>query len=187
MGERKPEEAGEIINLEVLLERLQENMRHYDELVQERDLYTGAVQKVNESLLGVDLENTDDNDVLQLTRHKVLLDGKIVDLEKQMLLLRNPADQLSAYNYYYKKINIKALDPRRAPLGRLTTTDHGVRTTGASKAESKKGRLLSLSLNADIGGNIDFKTRLGQEFSTGPLFDRKDNYEPLFEVTLLEE
>lgn len=183
MSRETSERVRDIPSLDDLLNRLQLNMRKYDELRTklgelELDKY------VIDSLLPQDLEAAAAEKltgVAFLALDRLIIDRKASEIERQLKWLGGP--DYTALNYTGHKAEVRALDPKSH---RLAGIDTDTREYAGKDRDSRSGIIKQISLNPVDGGFVSLSNRFyTTEHQAAPLFDRGNDYQPLFDIKLL--
>jgi hypothetical protein len=114
---------------------------------------------------------------------KVIIDKKVDEIEKQVGKLTSDY-LLSSILYEGNKVAIRAVSPDKRKIHSFLHPDGTY--SGREKTEVE-GRVWRLGLHPGEGGFITVLSKRGYaRYQSSPLFDRENDYEPLFEVTGLE-
>jgi hypothetical protein len=176
---------------EEILEGLANNMRAYDKLVEQREPLTQAQEAANQGLelLNIEVPASLQPEGMALKALEFIIsDRKLAVVQKE---ISNLEDQFMGSIFLYlgglkgKKTEVTAINPEKERLGAFTGTGNVLTYAGRSY-DSRKGKLVNLNLDPDIGGFIEIR---GSTFlyQAGPLIDRENDYSPLFEIKLLDK
>jgi hypothetical protein len=167
---------------------LAKNMRAYDALLEEREPLAAAQKIAFEALGELDTETP-----AQLqpkpTAFKALefvisdkklkaIQEKITDRENRFL----GSILLNQLGLKGKQTEIVAINPEKRKI-RAFTGEGNILTYVGGSYDSRKGKLTNLSLDPISGGFIELEG-LGIIYKAGPLIERENDYQPLFEVKI---
>jgi len=179
----------EVLAPEELLEVLAVNMRVYDELVSKRDAMIAAINefpKFDE----VEIENVPSQppELAYKALAFVVSKYKLTSVEEDIKGLKSSAIfaeiALRLGGLYTKRYEITALDPDRQKIGAFYATDYNYELLNYAgrSYDVRKGKVEKLDLNPANGGFINLLSRGGIIYQAGPLIDRENEYQPLFEI-----
>ncbi len=166
-----------------LMARMPENMRFYKELVGTRNLLSDIQKNYEQTLEAIDVETPasvqPENIAYEALGH-YLTGRKIQRVQKVINGLESQGDWFRFFALHGKRIEIEPLGDGRIDAfsegGFFRATDH-----------KKIGTVKEISLTPSDGGYIKFagKYTAGITRLAAPLFDRDNDYAPLFRVELL--
>jgi hypothetical protein len=188
MRERSIEPAPKYADISIVLGNLQENMRVFDALNEELSIAQFILDRHELRLGNVDLETPDSLDKLAVAAlaGKVLTDKKIAALKADLSVIENDQRINKAFPSRYVGIplSISAIDPSVAELEALFYTNDPTRQTMYQQCS---GTIEEIDLSPASGGLLRVMsiTRT-QRYQAAPLFDRNQDYQPVFKVEQLE-
>jgi len=182
-------EEFEVLPPAELLEGLAVNMRAYDELVVKRKAMMAALDAFGE-FDGLELEDVP-NQPTELAYKAlafVVSKHKLASVEAEIGGLKGSAFYaelgLRLGGLYTKRYEITALDPDKEKIGAFYTTDYNYELLNYAGRSylSRKGRVQKLDLSPITGGFINLRSQGGIIYQAGPLIDRDNDYQPLFDI-----
>jgi hypothetical protein len=186
MPEAIPDTIPKVESIEEFIGHLQANMRLYDELTAQLTPLLEEQEGLNIELKQYDLEKALEKQltiVAFAALNKVIIDKKVDEIEKQVGKTTS-AYLLSSILYEGRKVAVRALNPDKQKIHQFFHPDGTY--SGRQKTEAE-GRILHLGLHPNEGGFITVLSKRGfARYQSSPLFDRENDYQPLFEVTSLE-
>lgn len=183
---------------ESLLERLQDNMRLYDELLARIADSEQSLEDAIAGLEAVDLEKAyeqGDKNIALAVLSKVIIERKLealqIDQEEASYISTFDLEpKLWAQREHYR---LRALHPQKAKVGvfLVNNMNHTPGTplrggyTLLREVVSHVGLINRMNLTSSDGGSIQLKSPNGKEaYMAGPIYDRENDYQPLFELKL---
>lgn len=163
-----------------LLVELQNGMRRYDELAPQLEALKAEQESKDAALVDYDLEFAASQrlaDVAFAALDKLVVDRKTVELERQVAECSNDGGLLSLI-YRGHRVVVTAIDPDKEQIEDFSIDDG---TYLGRKRDRHHGKIVVLGLSASDGGFIKFASRFARH-QAGPLFDRENDYQPLFEI-----
>ena len=186
MPKTTPEALPKVESIVEIIGHLQDNMRLYDNLMAQLAPLREEQQDANIELKQYDLERAREQQLTVVAfaaLDKVIIDKKIDEIEKQIDWTTS-SYLLSSILYEGNKVAVRALNPDKRKIHTFFYPDGTY--TGREKTEVE-GRVLGLGLHPRDGGFIKVLSKRGfVRYQSSPLFDRENDYQPLFEVTELE-
>lgn len=179
----------EVPTPQYLLEGLAVNMRMYDELIVKRNAMAAALNTFGEfDELEIEEVPSQPPEIAYKALAFVVSKHKLASIEGEIKGLEGSAFSaelsLMLGGLYKKKYyEITSLDPDRK-IGAFYATDYSDRLLNYAgrSYSSRKGKVRKLDLNPSRGGFINLLSRGGIIYQAGPLIDRDNEYQPLFEI-----
>jgi hypothetical protein len=173
-----------------LMEGLATNMRAYDELVAQRPEVAGLKDEALNSLNELDIEIADVKLQPQETAYNALIvflaSKRLETIEDNIKGLESSAFSaelaLRLGGIYSKQYEITAINPDNR-IGAFYGTDGNpnLLNYAGRSYQVRKGKVQKINLNPSNGGFINVSRR-GLIYQAGPLIDRENDYQPLFEI-----
>jgi hypothetical protein len=173
-----------------LMEGLATNMRAYDELVAQLPEVVGLKDEALISLNDLDIEIADVKQQPQETAYNALIvflaNKRLEAIEDDIKGLESSAFYtdlaLRLRGIYTKEYEITALNPEKR-IGAFYGTDGNsdLLNYAGRSYQVRKGKVQKINLDPSNGGFINVSRR-GLIYQAGPLIDRENNYQPLFEI-----
>ncbi len=169
--------------IEDIIGRLQENMRLYDELRAQLEPLSEDRDAADSVLKGLNLEKARERQLTSIAfaaLDKLIIDKKVAEIESQVGEITS-SYLLSSILYEGDRVTVRALNPNKRKIHGFLHPDGTY--SGRQKTEAE-GRVWRLGLDPREGGFITVLSKRGfARYQSSPLFDRENNYQPLFEVT----
>jgi hypothetical protein len=174
-------------NVEELVASLQIKMRVYDRLQSEISSMRFDVMASDAVLEDVDIEQMllEGNALVGMAAlNKLVIDRKMAELQRREAELQYSAGGLIVLQNKGKQFQVRALDPKKEKIAKFWIGDTS--SFSGKFSEEQAGNLYEIGLRSSDGGFVKLANkRQSVMYQAAPLFDRKDDYKPLFDIKYL--
>lgn len=177
------------VDFDVLICNLADNMRKYDELIEERSPAYNRMQSVSKTLEDIDLELPLEDQPYEVACNSLKLlisERKLTRLESALWTSDTSKFEANSLLYtgrlFGQKVVVESLDPEKHKLGTLRRNQYG-NLDGLGRWHTvKRGKVVDLYLDSMSGGALQVQGRFGLIYQASPLIDRGNNYSPAFSI-----